>query len=120
MYSVSEFGLYTDSGTLFAVYSQTSGAFFDKAAESILLLAADIKLTTLDAASLTFGDLTFVNPPATETVMGVVELATNAEVQAGTDTERAVTPAGLRSDSTTAATANRVVRPRGTGARQDL
>lgn len=33
--------------------------------------------------------------PASETIAGVVELATTAEVQALTDTERAVTPAGL-------------------------
>ena len=33
---------------------------------------------------------------ATETVKGVVELATPAEVLAGVDTERAVTPAGLK------------------------
>ncbi|HOU13457.1 MAG TPA: carbohydrate binding domain-containing protein [Anaerolineae bacterium] len=32
---------------------------------------------------------------ATETTLGVIELATAAEVKAGTDTERAVTPAGL-------------------------
>ena len=34
---------------------------------------------------------------ATETVSGTIELATNAEVQAGTDTTRAVHPAGLAS-----------------------
>ena len=34
-------------------------------------------------------------PDASETVKGIVELATVAEVQAGTDTVRAVTPAGL-------------------------
>lgn len=34
-------------------------------------------------------------PDATETTKGKVELATNAEVQAGTDTTRVVTPAGL-------------------------
>jgi len=33
---------------------------------------------------------------ATTTAMGVVELATTAEAVAGTDTERAVTPAGLK------------------------
>lgn len=32
---------------------------------------------------------------ATETLKGIVELATNAEVAAGTDTVRAITPAGL-------------------------
>ena len=36
---------------------------------------------------------------ATETVKGIVELATIAEVQAGTDTVRAVTPDGFRSAS---------------------
>lgn len=38
-----------------------------------------------------------VIPPsaATDTAAGVIELATNAEVAAGTDTARAVTPAGL-------------------------
>ena len=38
-------------------------------------------------------------PDASETVKGIVELATIAEVQAGTDTVRAVTPAGLLSAS---------------------
>lgn len=101
VYEVSEFGLYTASGTLLAVYSVVGTPFFDKAAQSILLLAVDIKLTTLDAAALTFGDINFVNPPATETVMGVAELATAAEVQTGTDTERIVTPAGLSSRTAT-------------------
>ena len=35
-------------------------------------------------------------PDATETIKGVVELATAAEVTAGTDTVRAVTPAGVK------------------------
>jgi hypothetical protein len=41
----------------------------------------------------------FVNltPSGTATTAGLVELATNAETQAGTDTVRAVTPSGLQS-----------------------
>jgi hypothetical protein len=41
----------------------------------------------------------FVNltPSGTTTVAGLVELATNAETQTGTDTVRAVTPSGLQS-----------------------
>jgi hypothetical protein len=41
----------------------------------------------------------FVNltPSGTATVAGLVELATNAETQTGTDTVRAVTPSGLQS-----------------------
>jgi len=34
-------------------------------------------------------------PSASQTVQGIIEIATDAEVQAGTDTVRAVTPAGL-------------------------
>lgn len=33
---------------------------------------------------------------ASQTVKGIIEIATNAEVQTGTDTVRAVTPAGLK------------------------
>lgn len=47
---------------------------------------------------------------ATETTLGVIELATTAEAQAGTDTERAVTPAGLRADVPATPAASRGVR----------
>lgn len=42
---------------------------------------------------------------ASETASGLVELATAAEVQAGTDTDRAVTPAGLASRTATESSA---------------
>ena len=41
-------------------------------------------------------DVITVADSASETAAGIVELATDAEVAAGTDTERAVTPAGLQ------------------------
>jgi len=41
----------------------------------------------------TFLNVGFDAPPATDTVAGIVELATNAETQTGTDATRAVTPA---------------------------
>lgn len=43
------------------------------------------------------------NTAASETAAGVIELATTAEVQTGTDTARAVTPAGLTAKEATAA-----------------
>ncbi len=97
-YNVGEFGLFSDKGTLIAVYSQPveSGWIIQKAGPSTLLLATDIILESLNAASLTFGDILFINPPATTTVQGVVELATPEETQAGTDGARVVTPAGLK------------------------
>ncbi|GGE36411.1 hypothetical protein GCM10007276_12380 [Agaricicola taiwanensis] len=45
---------------------------------------------------------TALKQPATTSATGVVELATNAEVQTGTDTTRAVTPAGLTAKEATA------------------
>ncbi len=98
-YNVGEFGLFSDKGTLIAVYSQpaASGWIIQKAGPSTLLLATDIILESLNATSITFGDISFINPPATTTVQGVVELATPEETQTGTDASRAVTPAGLKS-----------------------
>jgi microcystin-dependent protein len=58
----------------------------------MLLLSADIQFATIDAATLTFGEATFLNPPATTEVQGVIELATQAEVDAGADDVRALTP----------------------------
>lgn len=43
----------------------------------------------------TYTNLTGAEPDASETVKGIVELATTAEATTGTDTTRAVTPAGL-------------------------
>lgn len=53
------------------------------------------------------GNPTLAGIDASTTVKGVVELATNAETQTGTDTVRAVTPAGLRSATRELLTANR-------------
>lgn len=93
-YQVGEFGLYTNTGLLFAVFSQAYGAGWvaEKFAGSSFLLAVDVVLETLDATSLTFGDLTFTNPPASETVKGVVELADSTESVDRGNHERASTP----------------------------
>lgn len=53
------------------------------------------ELTVGTGLSLSAGSLS--GATASDTVVGVVELATNAEAQAGTDTTRAVTPAAMRS-----------------------
>lgn len=92
-YQVGEFGVYTDTGILFAVYSTTAGWITQKAASSTLLLSVDIVLS-LSTAGITFADTVFQVPPATTEVLGVVELATVDEHIAGTDTTRVVTPEG--------------------------
>lgn len=57
------------------------------------------------ADKLNISDVGTYLPDATETTKGKVELATNAEVQAGTDTVRAVTPAGMKAGLNASGTA---------------
>lgn len=93
-FSLYGFGLYLENGVLAAVYGQAT-PIMEKSPSAMLLLSADLQFTTIDAAQLVFGDATFTNPPATTERQGVVELATSVETIAGTDTQRAVTPAGM-------------------------
>lgn len=93
-YTLFEFGIYTASGTLFAVCSKNI-PILQKAAESQAYLDIEFVLANIDPASVVLGDTNFVNPSATTEMEGVVELATDAETITGTDTHRAVTPAGL-------------------------
>jgi hypothetical protein len=60
-----------------------------------LLLAFDWTLAASDAAAITFGDTSFLNPPATQTVAGVLELASLAEALAGLVADKAITPATM-------------------------
>lgn len=93
-YSVYEIGIYTDSGTLFAVCSHTS-PLIEKASVSKMMIAIDIVLTNVNPDSITLGDANFLLNSATTEEQGIIELATEAEAKAGTDTHRAITPKTL-------------------------
>lgn len=95
VYSLRAFGLYLADGTLFAIYGQAA-PILEKVAASIALLSIDVIFADIDAASITFGDASFINPPATTERQGVVELATVAEAQAGIDALRALPPAAAK------------------------
>lgn len=95
VYSMRGYALYLEDGTLFAWYAQP-GVILEKSAQAMMLLSADVRFVEIDATSLTFGDTNWINPPATTTVQGVVELADNPESIAGTDGTRAMTPAGAK------------------------
>lgn len=94
-YSMKGFGLYLADGTLFACYSQAT-EIVGKAAAATMLLAADIRFADILASSITFGDATFLNPPGSETVIGVLQLASDAETIAGADNTKAVHAKGLK------------------------
>lgn len=94
-YSLRAFGLYLSDGTLFAVYSQAA-AILEKSAAAMLLLATDIVMASLTTAMIEFGDTDFINPPATSETPGVVELADQAETNAGDRFDVAVVPGRLK------------------------
>jgi hypothetical protein len=97
-YSVKEIGLFAGS-TLFAIYSQTA-AILTKSSGNVALFSIDLALTNVPAGSVTIGAASFQYPPATEAVKGVAEIATTAEVAAGTNDSHIVTPLKLAGSPT--------------------
>ncbi len=93
-YSLRAFGLYASTGVLLAVVSSET-PIMEKAPAATLLQAVDLAFARDIDAELVFGDTNFVNPPATTSRLGVVELATGAETVAGERHDLAVTPWGL-------------------------
>jgi len=94
-YTVREIGIFSGA-TLFAVCSQAVGELLIKTADNGALFAIDLDITSAPPESVTIGDASFQYPPATETVKGVAEVATQAETDTGTDDERIVTPKKLK------------------------
>jgi len=66
------------------------------------ITATTTELNLLDGITTLSGSNTGDEPDASTTVKGIIEIATNAETQTGTDTTRAITAAGLASKSVTA------------------
>lgn len=91
VWNATGLGLWLADGTLFAVYSAGS-TIINKAQVAFAMISFDIAWQADLAATIAFGDPVFTNPPATEDARGLVQLATLAEAQAGTDLLRALTP----------------------------
>lgn len=103
VYEARTIGVYATTGLLLALYSQAESILV-KSAESVLLFALDLPLVdAISPETVQIGGAGFSVPPATHTRRGVVELATPAEAAAGSDDERAVTPAGLHAATATRA-----------------
>ena len=99
-YTVYEVGIFTASGTLFAVASRKI-PIIQKAAVSEAYLSIDFDVNNLAPDSVTIGDTNFQLNGATSEKRGIVELATAAETIAGRDGSRVVTPAGLNARTAT-------------------
>lgn len=120
-YSVHSIGLISEYGTLFAVYSQPA-PIIEKSGPTTLLLTIDIILADLPSASLTFGDISFSNPPASLTTPGVVTLnnATDSSAQHQAATPRAVKAANDNADTRLAKSQNLGDLPSPSQARSNL
>lgn len=66
------------------------------------ITATTAELNLLDGITTLSGSNTGDEPDASTTTKGIIEIATNTETQAGTDTARAITAAGLASRTVTA------------------
>lgn len=94
-YTVRTVALYLADGTLFAAYSQAA-PLVEKAGPSLAVLEASVKLTSPLADVIQFEGGGWLNPPASETVAGVLRLATVDEAVQGVSHSKAVTPKGLK------------------------
>ncbi|HGJ5355235.1 TPA: phage tail protein, partial [Salmonella enterica subsp. enterica serovar Warragul] len=96
-YVVHTVGLYTDKNILFAVYARRM-PIINKSSATVMLISSDITFKSLDTANITFGDVVFINPPASESVVGVSRFATVEEVEEGLDPAIAVSAKRLKGE----------------------
>lgn len=99
--ALANLGATTNTRNIIAGNGLTGGG--DLTADRTLTLGTPSTLTTATANAVTATSHThaITFPVASDTVSGIIELATDAEVQAGVDAVRAVTPAGLASCTAT-------------------
>lgn len=95
VWDATGFGLFLDDGTLFGAFSSEE-TVLSKAGLAFALMVFDIAINADLVANITFGDATFVWPPATEETRGIARLARQDEVNAGTDDQTIVTPLKLK------------------------
>ncbi|MBC7173748.1 MAG: hypothetical protein H5U40_15010, partial [Polyangiaceae bacterium] len=93
VYIVREIGIF-QGATMIGVYSQATD-IAAKASGSDFLFSLDIVIANGTASSITLPTTSYQLPAASETESGLVERATQAEVNAGVDAVRYVSPATL-------------------------
>lgn len=97
-YTVNEVGIFTSTGILFAVYSQTDPIAV-KSAGAVMLLAIDLVLSNVTNGQVIVGNTGFTYSPASEANKGIAQVATQDEVDAGVLDTKMVTPKKLYSQS---------------------
>jgi hypothetical protein len=83
-YNIGEIGLFSGDSTLMGVISSVINPIItQKGMNDVLLLSADAAITEVDVTNLTFGGTEFIYSPATPNNAGIIEVADQAEVDAG-------------------------------------
>ncbi|MEQ9132636.1 MAG: hypothetical protein RLO53_13670 [Salinisphaeraceae bacterium] len=100
-YTIREIGLILSDGTLFAQWSDAQDDAGAKVPDIPYVLTLDIAFDDLPDGAVVIQETEISFPPATEAFAGRIEIATQAEVEAGEDDQRAVTPAKLAGFSAT-------------------
>lgn len=95
-YVIREIGVFLTDGTLLAVASDPA-EILDKRPAISVNLSVDIVVTNLPAGSVTVGGISISNPPASNTIAGVIMTANGAETADGLSQTKAVTPFSLLS-----------------------
>ncbi len=90
-YTVQEIGIFTSTGVLFAIYSQTN-PMLTKATGAAALFSIDLKISNLPAGTVNLGSTSFTYPTASESTLGVARLALDSDIAGGTDNSKIVTP----------------------------
>lgn len=95
-YDVTKIEFYTSTNVKFATAQNDDNSVIQsKAANSTLLLAHQLNISSAPGTVVPSGDVSLYAPQATEATLGTAEIATQAEVNSGSDHSRMVTPKTL-------------------------
>ena len=96
-YDVTRMKFRTDGNVLYATAQLADGGIIQsKGPYTTLMLTEQINLSAAPGTIAPSGDLSLYAPQATEALLGTIEIATQSEVNAGTDNKRAIVPAYLK------------------------
>lgn len=92
-YPLRGIAAYLDTGVLFSIGGSPDpdALIIQKSAAADVMVSFDVKLADLTTAQITFSGGGFTNPPASETVLGVMRRASNTQAIGGTDDAAAMT-----------------------------
>ena len=112
--SILEFGLYDTDGDLI-VYSSYTPSVVPAVGQDYIQLEIECSVDLYNASAVTI-EVTPIYPQATELERGIAKVATEADVAAGIDDEKIVTPKKIAKHYATSDKVNQIINSYGIGA----